>query len=1131
MDQEYCPYCMNPVEKDSPCPACGLTAGAYAPSPHHLPPGTVLRERYLVGRVLGEGGFGITYIGCDLRLELKVAIKEYFPTDRANRVAAASLEVSSYSGVAGERYESGRSRFLQEARTMARMDKQPVIVSVRDFFELHNTAYIVMEYVEGTTFKDLVAQRGGHIPAGELLHIIEPLFSALEAMHRKGLIHRDISPENLMLENGDVRLLDFGCARESAGGEATMTIALKHGYAPVEQYQNKGQGSWTDVYALSATIYYCLTGRKPPQSMDRLVEDELVPPRKLGVDLTQRQEQALLYGMGVRPRRRFQSVEELHAALYEGILPKGLELPELSAAGGREPEPVSATEPEPMAAEEPETVGDTQTQTQTQTTQDQPDSAPAWLAWLKARWPIAAGAGAAVVLLIVLLVWRPWAGGASTVDGGPDPTQTVEPTGTVESASPTQAAASTMTVTTETTLLTMLEDDSVGTVIIPSETWFEVTEPVTLTKTLHIQEGAGVSFDKGLTVVDGGRVQIWGNVDSCALLHTMGGGTISVESGGGMGTHMLWLEHAADLTCANDGNVDIFGGNNPTRDDMDPWAQTHYLVLDEDELFANAVHVASEEEFAQHFEGDTPIVVDNDITFTKPYWVRVPVLIPEGVTVDAPCPDPGRDEDNCTLEMCEGTLLVNHGTLKGRLALHCGQGGDQGWTNPSYFINSGAVDANLWTELAAIINLGDMTAREIMSSTALVNLGTMKLDGLLEMQGNWSGNAGTITVARDGDLAIYGGTGWNCFGEVAVEDGGRFCNYAGFYLRSGGLSVAPGGELTNEGLLELNAPLSVQAGAALENNGVVLYRDERFLKLEDGAARGSGRILDGGDSGARTRYVTSESELRGALVDDSCDLVIWYGHEDRSKINLNGGDLVVTKGLVLEGNDQHPVDLNAGGITVTGENAYLIGNTIDFHGGSLMVTESGAAILDNTSQNLGRIDCSNGGLALAVGYVPMGDGGINLSDGGRLIQLNGLQLDGGSLYIDGGGELLIFGSLELLHSNVENNGLFRSYFNNLYQEGGSFANNGRTEIIGWNYYANLSGNVSNHGDLIIGGIQAVHGTLINETDGAITLEWENCPLQVFGRLENKGSIQAAKGAYVETVEGGIFTGSQVEPRE
>lgn len=210
---------MTPISGNASCPNCGLTAGTYVPSPHHLRPGTVLMDRYLVGRVLGEGGFGITYIGCDLRLELKVAIKEYYPVDKASRNAAISPELTGYSvGPAREGFERGKKKFLNEARAMAKMDKQQVIVSVRDFFEANNTAYIVMEYIEGTTFTELVAQRGGRLSPQELFPMIEPLFRALSTLHEGGLIHRDISPDNLMLENGEVRLIDFGCAGKASTG-------------------------------------------------------------------------------------------------------------------------------------------------------------------------------------------------------------------------------------------------------------------------------------------------------------------------------------------------------------------------------------------------------------------------------------------------------------------------------------------------------------------------------------------------------------------------------------------------------------------------------------------------------------------------------------------------------------------------------------------------------------------------------------------------------------------------------------------------------------------------------------------------------------------------------------------------
>jgi len=296
---QYCPYCMTPIQDGKICPRCGLTAGNYVPQPHHLRPGTLLMDRYLVGRVLGEGGFGITYIGCDLRLELKVAIKEYYPVDKVSRNTAVSEQLVSFSVTpARTGFARGKVRFLEEARTMAKMEKQQVIVGVRDFFETNNTAYLVMEYIEGTTFTELVAQRGGRIAPEELFTLIEPLFNALANLHRLGLIHRDISPDNLMLEDGEVRLIDFGCARDIERGNETLTITLKHGYAPIEQYQTSGgQGPWTDVYALCATIYFCLVGQKPPQALNRIgSEKSLILPSKLGIDISPQREAAIIHG-------------------------------------------------------------------------------------------------------------------------------------------------------------------------------------------------------------------------------------------------------------------------------------------------------------------------------------------------------------------------------------------------------------------------------------------------------------------------------------------------------------------------------------------------------------------------------------------------------------------------------------------------------------------------------------------------------------------------------------------------------------------------------------------------------------------------------------------------------------------
>ncbi len=343
----YCPYCMTPVEPNTPCPTCGLTMGSYHPASHHLPPGTMLMDRYLLGRVLGEGGFGITYIGYDNRLDLRVAVKEYFPPTMVGRDATHTLEVQRYNGTVSQGFDQGKDRFLREARAMGRMDKTPEIVAVRDFFEANDTAYIVMEYIDGTTFKELVAQHGGVLPADQLLTMIKPLFGALEALHKDNLIHRDISPDNIMLESGKVRLLDFGCAREALEGSETMTVMLKEGFSPIEQYQRKGQGPWTDVYSLAATIYYCITGRIPPQPLDRLVDAELIPPRQLGAALTERQEKALLKALNLNPPRRYRSIQEFYAALYEAPA----EEPVLPPAPPEPPEP-----PEPPAPPIPPTV-------------------------------------------------------------------------------------------------------------------------------------------------------------------------------------------------------------------------------------------------------------------------------------------------------------------------------------------------------------------------------------------------------------------------------------------------------------------------------------------------------------------------------------------------------------------------------------------------------------------------------------------------------------------------------------------------------------------------------------------------------------------------------------------------------
>lgn len=279
---------------------------------YYLMEGTVIGARYQIGKVIGEGGFGITYIGYDTRLNIPVAIKEYYPKGYAQRSVSVSPQVAVTVGERGAIYEKGKERFLNEARVIAKFIGEPGIVNVTDYFEENNTAYIVMEYLNGITLKDYIEQYGS-IPADTIFHLMSPVIRSLSLIHKQGLIHRDISPDNIMLmPDGSLKLLDFGAAKDySMAGKESMTIVLKLGYAPEEQYRSKGiQGPWTDVYALCATIYKCITGITPDESIQRMRRDDVKWPSSLGLLISQRQEQALMKGMEVEAQKRFQTVEQ-----------------------------------------------------------------------------------------------------------------------------------------------------------------------------------------------------------------------------------------------------------------------------------------------------------------------------------------------------------------------------------------------------------------------------------------------------------------------------------------------------------------------------------------------------------------------------------------------------------------------------------------------------------------------------------------------------------------------------------------------------------------------------------------------------------------------------------------------------
>lgn len=326
---ERCLNCMEIYdEKYDVCPYCGFVKGTLPAVASHLTPGVVIADRYIIGTVIGYGGFGVTYQAWDEELGIKIAIKEYYPNGLVNRTPGTT-DLIILGGEKKVQYEAGLQRFLQEARTMAKFGKEPNIVHVYGFLEENNTAYIIMEYLEGVTLKEYVTQFPEQkMPVEDALNIIKEVGKALSAIHKGKVVHRDISPDNIFICVGNkVKLLDFGAARLSSGEKTqTLSVVLKPGYAPPEQYRSKSrQGPRTDIYALAATLYKLLTGKLPVESLDRLVEDTLEKPSELNPEVPSWLDSVILTGMAKNMEVRFSSVDKFVEALDHG---KEVKLPE-----------------------------------------------------------------------------------------------------------------------------------------------------------------------------------------------------------------------------------------------------------------------------------------------------------------------------------------------------------------------------------------------------------------------------------------------------------------------------------------------------------------------------------------------------------------------------------------------------------------------------------------------------------------------------------------------------------------------------------------------------------------------------------------------------------------------------------
>ncbi len=316
--------CMNCLEgtlnERGVCDKCQQAEQEIRTRSNHLPFRTILKGKYLVGKVIGEGGFAVTYLGYDLDLEIKVAIKEFCPGQMAGRERTKGLDVLPFNKDVAETFMEEQEKFINEAKRLAKFRNKNGIVSVLDYFKENNTAYIVMDYIDGVTLKQYCKMLNAPMKYDELLTLLHPVILALKEIHQNGIIHRDISADNIMItrDKKNAYLIDFGTARETQS--ETPTGYSKSFYTPWEQTtQSMKQGPWTDVYAMCATIYYCTTGRHLPKIVDRLANAEIVTYDQLQISIPPHIEATLVEGLALHPDSRIRSMEELEQKLYKEV--------------------------------------------------------------------------------------------------------------------------------------------------------------------------------------------------------------------------------------------------------------------------------------------------------------------------------------------------------------------------------------------------------------------------------------------------------------------------------------------------------------------------------------------------------------------------------------------------------------------------------------------------------------------------------------------------------------------------------------------------------------------------------------------------------------------------------------------
>lgn len=342
LKEALCLGCFTEIGKVAQCPSCGFLQNQ-PEVPNRLPLRQVLQNQYVVGKILGKpGGFGVTYLAFDVNLSIKVAIKEFFPSNLVLR-DTDRLQVIPDSSANAEVFKEGLKGFLKEARLLARMDHANV-VRVKNFFEANGTGYLVMDFYEGQNLNEVLLQKGLFSEA-EAMQIMLPVLDGLRLVHELGILHRDIKPENIYLAQSTTGLrpllLDFGAARAAMGSKSqNMTLMLTPGFAPLEQYASTSkQTPATDVYACGATLYYLTTGRIPVEATERIQADDLIPPQAHRALLSDAFNHLVLKALALRQEDRFASIHALQDAILD-LLTSSRKIPT--------PPPIAQAPPQPI---------------------------------------------------------------------------------------------------------------------------------------------------------------------------------------------------------------------------------------------------------------------------------------------------------------------------------------------------------------------------------------------------------------------------------------------------------------------------------------------------------------------------------------------------------------------------------------------------------------------------------------------------------------------------------------------------------------------------------------------------------------------------------------------------------------